>query len=105
MKRMKWIALAVSALALTGCLENQKQQLSECEKAAQHANPGMSFAKGNAVAQGMRQCMETAGFAWQTEASRPAKCSGEYVSEANLYCYAPTGFLDSLNFKLNMLFD
>ena len=91
MKKMKWLVIGFSALALTGCLQQQKETLSLCEQQGRNKNPGLSFAKGNAVGQHIRGCMESAGYVWQ-ESAKPAKCLGEYVSEANAYCYVPSGF-------------
>lgn len=101
MNKMKWVVLGFSALALTGCLQEQKETLSLCEKQGRDKNPGLSFAKGNPVGQYIRQCMERSGYVWQ-ESSQPAKCIGEYVSEANAYCYAPSGFLDKIGNKFEV---
>jgi len=102
MKKMKWVVLAFSAVVLTGCLQQQKEALSLCEQQGRNKNPGMSFAKGNAVGQYIRQCMESAGYVWQ-ESARPAKCIDAYVNEANAYCYAPSGFLAGLGNKIEVM--
>jgi hypothetical protein len=103
MRKLRWMMLGVAALALTGCLQDQKDKVAECEKAGEHAYPGKKFARGNEVSQYIVQCMKDAGYDFDNEKTHP-RCRGEYVSEASAYCYMPQGAFARFNFRNQLMF-
>jgi hypothetical protein len=90
------LALLLVVIPLTGCLADQKRQLSQCTVDSLHTYPTDTnghtpYDRGHLV----NLCMEAAGyeFSYSDRLCRP----GVYASEfTNTYCYRPVGWIGQL---------
>jgi hypothetical protein len=75
------LLIVVGALLLTGCFDDQKQQLAKCEIEATRQYPDQEFVKS---VEHIRLCMRAAGYEWDLS---DVRCDG--ILARNPYCYVP----------------
>lgn len=74
-------------LPLSGCFQEQKQQVATCEFDARRTYPNLRLETSNDVGEFIKLCMKAAGYDWDLSDN---KCQPGFRTEANPYCYVPS---------------
>jgi len=93
---ISYAVVLAGALALSGCIGEQKEQIAQCEQGAQSVaavqDAGQTPVPGK-VSRGaelnyITQCMKVAGYKYAPEMGID-DCHGGSTNEKNPYCYLP----------------
>jgi hypothetical protein len=106
--RERYSVILFLSFLLTGCLEDNRRRIAQCELNADRAHPGktlnlMSPDFDPAVGRDVQLCMRAAGYIWDV---RPAKCEvkDDRVT-ANPFCYRPSALVDFWIFQAEVALD
>lgn len=99
---VRWLNLLL-AVALTGCLSDQKREAARCSLAGESLRPNIanhdivSYAAWN---QHMTHCMREAGyeFSWAD-----VLCEPQLDSAENPYCYEPISWVGRMSLRLELM--
>jgi hypothetical protein len=96
---MKHTALVFALISLSGCLDDQRQALAQCEiEASRIVFHRQKISESGKAREGfVAACMRGKGYAFEPRQSR---CTQDDERALNERCYAPTGSIPRMIYEL-----